>query len=199
MHIHDFASVTQGMVTTGNGAGARPGEWSLKIVESGDVEGDVLLADGLRSVQVEQNARTEKHLLKPYDLLVTARSQSVKVALVPPAVSRTVAASTLLVVRPLSRDSGVTHYLWYFLTSRRGRAAAGAMVAQGSTIPSLSASALGMIEIPMPNAHDLNILANLIEASEASYTASIEAARFRRETLRDAIIGAISAAPWKED
>lgn len=199
MRLQELASISQGMVTTGKGAGARPGEWSLKVVESGDIEGDALRMDALRTVEVEQNARTEKHLLKPYDLLVTARSQAVKVALVPPVVSRTVAAATLLVVRPLSSDSGIAHYLWYFLTSRQGRAAAEAMVAMGASIPSLSASALGQVEVALPNTHDLHVLANLIEASEASYAASIQAARLRRETLRDAIICAISADPWEED
>lgn len=41
---------------------------------------------GLREIAVHQSVRSEAHLLRPYDILVTARSNSVKVALVPPEV-----------------------------------------------------------------------------------------------------------------
>ena len=61
--------------------------------------------------------RAERHLLRPFDLLVTARTGSVQVALVPPEVSRTVAGITLLVVRAKQPESGMGHWLWYCLTS----------------------------------------------------------------------------------
>src|SRR5690349_9204635 len=96
MLLGDVASIGQGMATSGKGSGARYGNWSLNVIESGDIEADTVRMEGLRAVEVEQNAWTEKHLLRPYDVLVTARSQSVKVGLVPPQLTRTVAASTLL-------------------------------------------------------------------------------------------------------
>jgi len=191
MLLRELAFITQGLATTGKGAGARPGEWCLKVVESGDIEADAFRLDGLRTIDVEQNARTEKHLLAPYDVLVTARSQAVKMALVPPKVSRTVAASTLLVVRTMVPEAGIPHYLWYYLTSRRGRAAVEARVSLGATIPSLSAAALGAIAIPLVPDRELDLLAGFIDASEAAYAASVEAARLRRETLRDAIVDAV--------
>lgn len=192
MLLRELASITQGMTTTGKGAGARPGEWSLNVVESGDIEADALHLDGLRAIDVERNTRTEKHLLRPYDVLVTARSQSAKVALVPPRVSRTVAASTILVVRPLVPETSIAHYFWYYLTSRRGRAAVEARVALGATIPSLSAAALGEVAVPLPPARVLHLLADFIDASEVAYAASIEAARLQRDTLRDALIEGLS-------
>src|SRR6266566_8640575 len=99
MRLSELASVTQGIVTAGKGSGARAGNWLLSVVESGNIEADALKLISLRTIEVEQNTWTEKHLLRPCDVLVTGRSQSVKAALVPPEVSRTVAASTLLVVR----------------------------------------------------------------------------------------------------
>lgn len=199
MFLRELVSITQGMTTTGKGAGARPGDWSLNIVESGDIAADAFRFDALRTIDVEDNARTEKHLLRPYDVLVTARSQSVKVALVPPRVSRTVAASTLLVLRPKMPEAGLGAYVWYFLTSRQGRAAAEARVAMGATIPSLSAAALGEVEVRVPPARVLHVLANFIEASEAAFAASVEAARLRRETLRDAVIQAMALDDVEEE
>ena len=64
----------------------------MRIVESSDSHDDGWLdIEGLREVSVVQGVRTERHLLRPFDVLVTARSGFVQVALVPPNVSRTVA------------------------------------------------------------------------------------------------------------
>ena len=193
--MRDLAFITQGIATSGKGAGARPGEWSLYVVESGDIEADSVRLDGLRIIEVERNPRTEKHLLRPFDVLVTARSQSVKVALVPPQVTRTVAASTLLVVRPFLPETGVAHYLWYYLTSGRGRGAVEARVAAGATIPSLSAAALAEVDVPLPTPRELHLLADFIEASEDAYASAVSAARLQRETLRDSIIARIAGGP----
>ena len=66
----------------------------LRIVESGDIRDDGWLdLDGLNELGLIHGVRTERHLLRPFDLLVTARTASTQVALVPPEVSRTVAGS----------------------------------------------------------------------------------------------------------
>lgn len=197
--LRDLANISQGIATSGKGAGARPGDWRLFVVESGDIEDDGLRTSALRTIDIPQNVRTEKHLLRPYDVLVTARSQSVKVALVPPAVTRTVAASTLLVVRAHAPEAGMAHFLWYYLTSTRGRMALERQVHIGASIPSLSASAVAEIEIPLPPRPELHRFAKLVKESEQAYEASLEAARLRREALRDAIIEQVARDPTDEE
>ena len=99
--IEALADVYQGLARAGRGAGARAGDWKLRIVESSDLHDDGWLDIGsLREIGIAQGVRTERHLLRPFDVLVTARSGSVQVALVPPGVSRSVAGITLLVTRP---------------------------------------------------------------------------------------------------
>ena len=101
--ISDIADVYQGLARAGRGAGARSGDWTLRIVESGDVRDDGWLdLDDLQEIEVVRSVRTERHLLRPFDVLVTARAGSTHAVLVPPDVSRTVAGVTLLVVRPKS-------------------------------------------------------------------------------------------------
>ena len=175
----------------GRGAGAQPGDWRLRVVESSDIVDDRLSLEGLREIEVRQGARTEAHLLEPFDIIVTARSQTVKVALVLPDVSRTVAAATLLVVRTPDPGSGLAHFLWYYLSSTRGRAEIAARITTTS-LPTLSARALS--DVPVPTVHDLHRLANLVEAAEVSRAADLEAMRVRHDLLRDAII-AVLAAP----
>ena len=187
--LADLADVRQGLTRAGRGAGARAGDWTLRIVESGDIQKDGWLDLGdLQEIEVVRSIRTERHLLRPFDVLVTARAGFTQAAMVPRDVSRTVAGVTLLVVRPRTPESGMGHWLWYFLTSTRGRAEMVKRMTVSATVTSLSASNLGEIEVPVPSLHDLVTLVRLVEASEDAYAAALEAARLRRESLRDSIV-----------
>ena len=187
--IAELADVYQGLARAGRQVGSRRGEWMLRIVESSDLRDDGWLdLDGLREVGVVHGVRTERHLLRPFDVLVTARSGSVQVALVPPDVSRTVAGITLLVVRVNEPESGMGQWLWYYLSSAHGRAQVARRLTVTASLKSLSARSLGEIEVPVPTARELDAVARLVEASESAYTEAVEAARLRREALRDAVI-----------
>ena len=161
----------------------------LRIAEGGDVTGEGWLEiEDLNEVGVVQSLRTERHLLRPFDVLVTARTGRTQVALVPPNVSRTVAGVTLLVARPKQPELGMGHWLYYFLASAYGQVQLGKRIAVNATSLSLSAKSLGEIEVPMPSGSKLNLMARLIESSEDAYVAEVQAARLRREVLRDAIV-----------
>ena len=186
--LADIAEVHPGLAMSGRGAGRRSGDWALRLVESRDVRDGWLGLTGLREFGAARSAWTERHLLRPFDVLVTARSSSIETALVPPEVTRTVAGVTLLVVRSGDQDVGMGHYLWYFLTSGHGRTQLARRVTTTTTIASLSARDLGEIEFPLPSPRELDAIAELVEASETAYASAVEAAQLRRETLRDSII-----------
>ena len=157
--IVELANVSQGLARSGRAAGARAGDWNVRIAESGDVRDGWLKLDRLKEINVHHNTRTERHLLRPFDVLVTARAGWVQSALVPPAVSRTMASVTLLVVRPKEPESGMGHYLWYFLTSGYGRAQIGKRMTTSATLTSLSAKDLAEVEIPVPARRELDLIA----------------------------------------
>lgn len=185
MTISMIATVSQGLITSGQGAGARSGDWAVQEVSLRNIESDRIDVSSLSSIEIEHNARTEKHLLRPYDVLVTARSTVVKAALVPPSLTRAVANSTLSVVRP--RDPEMGAFLWWFFTSRYGRAQLqGRMV--GSTVMLLRAGALLDIEVPVPGLRQLRRIADLVETSEEAYEAAVRAAAIRYGTVRDYVI-----------
>ena len=194
--ISDIADVYQGLARAGRAPAPRPGDWTLRIVESGDIREDGWLELGdLQEIEVVRSVRTERHLLRPFDVLVTARAGSTHAVLVPPDVSRTVAGVTLLVVRSKAPESGMGHWLWYFLTSTHGRAEIAKRMTVSATVTSLSAGNLGEIEVPVPAQHELAMLVRLVEASEDAYTAAVEAARLRRESLRDSIVESMGRNP----
>ncbi len=187
-----LAEIRQGMAMAGRAAGARPGDWPIRVIESANIIEDRVELDGLDEIKVKRDTWSERHLLRPFDILVTARSQSVKVALIPPAVSRTVASSTLLVVRAPDPGSGMAHFLSYYLTSTRGRAEVAARLT-ATSLPALSAKALGDVPVMAPPATELRRLADLIETAAVARAAAFEAVRVRQDVLRDAIIAAIAA------
>ena len=76
--------------------------------------------------------------------------------------------------------------------SAHGRAQLAKRLTVSATVTSLSARSLGEIEVPVPTPRELDIVARLVEASEAAYGSAVEAARLRRETLRDAVIREIA-------
>ena len=199
--LKQVATVSQGLVTTGRGAGARPGDWQLQVVESGDIQDGRLSIGSLRTASVEQNAKTEKHLLTANDLLITGRSTPVKVAAVPPNLTRAVAASTLLVVRPIKPETGITSLLWYFFTSTQGRLQLQSRLVASTTLAALPAASVLDIQVPLPPTRELHLLTEFIEQSERAHAAGLEALAARRVELRDAIIAQLrnTTAKFEEE
>lgn len=193
--IAECCEVGQGLATGGRALGGRTGPWRLAVVESADLSDDRLDRswEDLRKTELPESAWTEKRLLRPHDILVTARSESIKVALFPPTLSRCVAAATLLVVRANDPGSGFPQFLWYYLTSRRGRSALAARITRGMTMPTLSARALAELSVPFPTRSGMTAIARLVEQSDVAYRASLEATHLRREVVRDAVVDAILA------
>ena len=169
-----------------------PGVETLQMVESSDLRGAGWVdLDGLKKIEVHHGAPIERHLLRPYDVLVTARAGYVQASLVPPGVSRTVANVTLLVVRPHTPDWGMGHYIWYFLTSSWGQAQLKRRLTVSATVTSLSARNLAEVNLTIPSPRNLERIASLVEASEDAYAATMEAVQLRRDAVRDAIIGTV--------
>lgn len=192
--LGELAEIHQGMALAGRGPGARRGDFRLRMIEAHDL-GEGMLADASRprEIDVAGTGRNEHHLLRPYDILVSARSSHVMASLVPPGIERTVASVTLLVARP--RDVDAAPYLWWFLRSAQGQLQLKSRLTTGATVTSLSAASLGAVTVPMPAEREIPRLAKLIEAAEDAYQSEMEAARVRRETLREAIIADICGGP----
>ena len=85
------------------------------------------------------------------------------------------------------------HYLWYFLTSSFGRSQLVKRLTVNATITSLSASAVGEVDVPMPSPREFDQVVRLVEASEEAYASAVHAARLRREMVRDSVIQEIVA------
>lgn len=185
--IWEIAEVRQGMSRSGRSAGARPGEVTVRLVSGNNLEDDRIVVEGLEEIQIDVNRLTEKHLLRPGDVVVTGKSTAVKAAYVLEDIGKAVANSTMIVVRPWEADMGL--YLWWFMTSTRGREMVESLMVASATLSSLPPRALASLEVPKPLPHDLPMLGELIRESEKAYWTAKEAAALRRIAVRDYIIG----------
>ncbi|OFV83561.1 MAG: hypothetical protein A2W26_09180 [Acidobacteria bacterium RBG_16_64_8] len=189
--LSDIATVRQGLSRSGRSAAARPGDWEVELISGNNIRED-RLSGPFTPISIPLSDLTEKHLLEPYDVLVTGKSTSAKAAYVTPSIGRAVANSTLLVVRPSDKDIGL--FVWWYLTSPEGRAQVEARMVASATLSSLPPSALANLEVPLPNGSRLRKFAELIEESERAYSAAREAAELRRSAVRAALIGKLMTA-----
>jgi hypothetical protein len=189
--VKDIATVTQGLSRSGRSSGARPGDTTVAVVSGNNIQDDRIVMQDLEHVALDLDRVGKKHLLQPYDLVMTGKSTVVKAAYVPVDMPRAVANSTMLVIRPADADFGL--YLWWFVTSSRGRQLAGSLMVRGSALSTISPRAVGEMEVPLPSRAELRLLARLIEESERAYWAGRTAADLRRVAVRENIIGALGA------
>lgn len=188
VRLRDIATITQGMGRSGRAAGARAGDWRVSVVGVGDIQDDRLRLERAEVIAIRQNIKTEKHLLLPDDLLLTARSNAFKAALVPPWVDRTVADASLNVVRAC--QVGLGAFLWWYVTSSQGRQQMQELMV-GATVLALPAGGLADALVPLPEERTLDLIAELVDASEQAYAAATEAALVRRAVVRDGIIAGL--------
>lgn len=115
------------------------------------------------------------------DLLLSARSTSLKVAIVPPELDGAVINSTLLGVRSLPRLKPAI--LAAYMLSGEGQSALEAACQSGSVQMNLTASALSKLEVPVPTPEQQQELAELLIASDAAYQSAVAAAESRRRVV----------------
>ena len=106
--------------------------------------------------------------------------------------ARQITAALCLVVRTPDPGSGLAHFLWYYLSSGRGRAAI-ASRPTATSLPTLSAKALGEVPVPLPASGELWRMPYLVHEAEWSRETALEAVHLRHDVLRDAIIAEIAA------
>jgi hypothetical protein len=183
--LSQIADVRTGPSRSGRSAAGRPGDLRVGLISGTDI-GDDRLSTPLPVVSIPRNELTEKHLLYPYDVVVTGKSTTVKAAYVPPELGPSIANSTLVVVHPHDPDLGI--FLWWFLTSLQGRKELESRMMGSATIASLPPAAVSRIQVPMPDRRRLRQLTEMIEASERAYWSAREAAEQRRTALRAALV-----------
>ncbi len=121
----------------------------------------------------------EKYLIKTGDLLVSSRSTSLKLAIVPPSLDGSLINATVIAIRSLPRLQ--PRLLAAYLSHPVGLAELEAVAQSGSLQMNLTVRALGQLLVPVPPETVQEQMVSLLEASDGAFQSALDAAQIRRQ------------------
>jgi len=157
--------------------------------------GNVLTVRALREfgidrdqlVHVELNPRdVAKYHAKAGDLVLSARSTSLKMGIVPEELDGVVVNATLMAVRPSTRLDA--RLLAAYLSHPDGQAALAAIAQSGTIQMNLTVNAISKLEIPLPPIDVQSQMVDMLTTADVAYESAIEAAHARRRLARSVTI-----------
>ena len=127
-----------------------------------------------------------KYQAAPGDVLISARSTSLKTAIVPENLAGKVVNATLLGVRCLPILEPRLLVAW--LNQPEGRTAL-EDVSQSATLQmNITVAGLSRLEIPVPPMHEQKRLVELLESADEAYAAATQAAESRRQLVQQVVV-----------
>ncbi len=168
-----------------------------KVTDSAQVgrSGNVLTVRALTGTDIDPAALSVVHFNRsdltkyqaaPGDVLLSARSTSLKTAIVPETLAGKVVNATLLGVRCLPILEPRLLVAW--LNHPEGRAAL-EEVSQSATLQmNITVSGLSRLEIPVLPTNEQKRLVQLLESADEAYAVSVQAAESRRQMARQVVV-----------
>jgi len=136
---------------------------------------------------VDLNGRdVGKYRVATGDVLLSARSTSLKTALVPRELDRIVVNATLLGVRCLAHLEPRLLIAW--LNHPAGQAALESVSQSATAQMNITVAGLSKLEVPVPSRDVQKRVVKLLEAADEAYAAAIQAAEDRRRLASQIVI-----------
>ena len=157
--------------------------------------GNVLTVRSLTGTDIDANELetvsfsdrdVEKYRAAAGDVLLSARSTSLKTAIVPKELDGIVVNATLLGVRCLSALEPRLLVAW--LNHPEGRAALESVAQSGTAQMNITVAGLSKLEVPVPPPDVQKWMVKLLEAADEAYAAAIKAAGDRRRLAGHIVI-----------
>ena len=177
--IGRLASVFPGIPTFGRTVVGRGGV-RLRAVSVKDIGPAGIDVRALEEIAVPHVSDVDRYLVRPGDVLLSARGTVLKVAIVPEALAGAVATATLAVIRPVL-ERILPEVLAAYLRSPAGQAELRARARSATGQIALTARDIRAMKVPVPPMEDQRRIAALVRALGAYETAAGEALRARRE------------------
>lgn len=134
--------------------------------------------------------RIDRYRVQPGDVLVSSRSTTLRVGVVPPDIHSVPINSTLLGVR-CSPDL-LPELLAAYLRHPAGAAHLSAASQSGTVQMNLTASTLGNIPVPVLPIDEQHELARLLASADAAHDHAVAAAELRRQVAHDIVIASMT-------
>lgn len=137
-------------------------------------------ADSSKRVSLDPRTH-ERYRVEADDVLLSARSTSARVGLVPESLAGAVINSTLLAVRCTSRLA--PRLLAAYLRSPDGSLALESVSQSGAAQMNLTARGLGRLEVPVPPEDEQQALVELVATADTAFESAVSAAKERRSLV----------------
>jgi hypothetical protein len=177
--LGDVAHIYVGLPTKQSdirGAGRSGNVLTVRALTGIDINHDELVHVSLQSLRGRDR---DKYRAAAGDVLISARSTSLKTAIVPANLDGTVINATLVGVR--SRPALEPLLLLAYLQHPDGQMALAAVAQSATAQMNITVSALQSLLVPVPPIEVQHQLVRMLEASDEAYRASLEAANTRRQ------------------
>ncbi|QDT29882.1 EcoKI restriction-modification system protein HsdS [Gimesia panareensis] len=152
-----------------------------------------LTGTGIDLTQLEEHGvagqSIDQYKLHPNDVILSARSTSLKTAIIPQELGDRLINSTLIGVRCLSELHPRLLIAW--LEGPEGQAALEAVSQSGTHQMNITVAGLSKIEVPVPPLETQQKMVHLLEAADEAYTSAILAAGDRRRIAREVVFNSM--------
>ena len=128
----------------------------------------------------------DKYRVEPGDVLLAARSTSLKAAIVPPQLKGAVINATIIAIRCLEKME--PRLLAAYLGGSFGEALLRFICPSGTNQMNLTVTSLQVISVPVPPKDEQLKLVAMLEAADEAHHAATEAARLRRRLVREIVV-----------
>jgi hypothetical protein len=140
----------------------------------------------LHEVDFDDDPKHDRALLRPGDVIVTARGTLLKSALVTETHAGVLPTSNLIVVRPT--PSVILPELVLAVLRHPRTQAALANEVMGAAVPTLRVPSVARVRLVIPALDQQRDLARLTALGEAQYEAAVQAARLRRKLASEIVM-----------
>lgn len=157
--------------------------------------GNVLTVRALREFGIERDQLVHvalhprdvaKYHAKAGDLVLSARSTSLKMGIVPEELDGVVVNATLLAVRPSQELDA--RFLAAYLSHPDGQAALAAIAQSGTIQMNLTVNAVSKMEIPLPPIEVQRQMAEMLASADAAYESAVQAAHARKTLAAEVVM-----------
>lgn len=145
-------------------------------------DGSVTPTSALDRIAFPSAARAVPFQVQGGDVLVTGRGTVLKFGIVGSETAGSIASGNIIIIRPKPSVRG--EVLFAILSSEAFRPKIEVLRRGATTLLSLSPKDLAKLEVSLPPAEEQDLIAELVQASQAIYSAAIHAAEVRRALAR---------------
>lgn len=124
-------------------------EGEYKLIRTPDVEDNQLIVDSIQTVDINASINEEQYLVQPGDIIISARGQHTKVAVIPEVSGKYILTQSFIGIRP-NIELVNLYFLKAFFESPIGQYLIQQSMS-GSTIPVISPKLLNELNIPLPS------------------------------------------------